>query len=449
MDSRPNILLILTDQQTWSAIGDSTNPHLRTPHLDRLRGQSASFPRCYCASPVCGPSRMSLATSRPPHEHGFTHHFQKLWDWDAHGLVSFGEHLHKAGYDARWIGKWHASRFIPRAVDDAEGFTNMTGFGPERERLGLDMDGLWAGQAADFLDSRPQGPFFLGVSLHNPHDICYWIMGTDEDVNARFSPPPGAELPPLPENFCRSPDEPAVMRLRRDETQYGPELAWTKDWDETDWRRYLYAYNRLVEHIDTEIGRVLDALDRSGLADNTLVVFTSDHGESCAGHELVVKLSCYDEAMRVPLFLRWPGHIEPGSELDFPVSGLDVAPTVLDAAGAEPLSEGRGVSLLPVLRGEAEPDRAVVSELYPTMQRLEAQARIVCRDHWKYILSWDGEQADETLYDLDRDPGEQHNLAADSGQVSVLEDLRHDYAAWCETTHDPLPELMGAASPVS
>jgi arylsulfatase A-like enzyme len=222
--------------------------------------------------------------------------------------------------------------------------------------------------------------------------------------------------------------------------EYGPEVQWTKRWTPHEWRRYLYAYHRLVEKADREIGRVLDALDASGRAADTLVVFTSDHGEGCAAHHMVVKLSPYDEALRVPLVFRWPGRVPAGRVIDSQLaSGLDLAPTLLDYAGAPPLPRARGLSLKEVVSGAKREVRDfVVSELYPDQLQPERAARIVCTQDAKYLFAVGGPGPEEALYDLRNDPGETHNAVGDPEQGDRLIEMRGRLAAWMRETGDPL-----------
>lgn len=443
----PNILFIMTDQQNWKALSAMGNPDLHTPNMDRLVREGTSFRNSYCASPVCGPSRMSLVTGLPPHEHKLTHHFFAPLHWKEWGLRSFGHQLQEAHYSTYWIGKWHAPAPVPKNADGTPGFTNLPAF-PEsesyRDGLGCDMDSSWAGRAVDFLKTPPEGPFFLGVSLLNPHDICYWIMNKHVDDVVRGVKTEGASLPPLPDNFEIDPDESEIVRYRRTVKKYGPEVQWTFEWSPEDWRKYLQIYYRLVEKVDRDIGRVLDALDASGLAENTLVVFTSDHGEGCASHRLVVKLSPYEEALRVPLVIRYPGRVPAGRVVDTQLaSGLDLAPTFLDYAGAKPLPQARGISLKEVISGEKEQLRDfIVSELHPDILKPEIEGRILCTKDSKYMFATVGETVEEALYDLRNDPGEMHNLAARPESLSVLHEMRTRLGNWMRQTDDPLLKLF-------
>ncbi|PTY06470.1 hypothetical protein DB346_00875 [Verrucomicrobia bacterium LW23] len=451
MNSRPNILFIITDQQHWRALSAMGNAALRTPHMDRLVRRGTVIERSYCASPVCGPSRMSLATGLPPHEHGYTHHFPQQWDWAARGLISFGHSLRAGGYETYWSGKWHASVCFPTRENDAPGFTNLslghddTGLMKE---IGWEIDEAWAGRAADFLRKRDtqSAPFFLGVSLLNPHDICYWIMNLHADrLKAALARLPQAPVPLLPANMAIDPGEPEIMRHRRTVKKYGPELQWTLDWTDADWTRYLYTYYRLVERVDAEIGRVLDALDASGHADNTLIVFTSDHGEGCASHRLVVKLSAYEEALRVPLAFSWPGRIAEGCTVTTQVAnGLDLGATMLDFAGVPPLAPSRGISLRHVVLGSTPCVREfAVSELYPDRDAIGWTARIVTSVTGKYLLATDGNGlVEEAFYDLAGDPGEMANAIRNPAMAARIQPMREYLAGWMAQTGDPLASLL-------
>jgi arylsulfatase A-like enzyme len=309
-----------------------------------------------------------------------------------------------------------------------------------KEVLGCGIDSLWTDRAVDFLKTPQKGPFFLGVSLHNPHDICYWIMNKHVDYITRDLKTDDASLPPLPDNFEIDPEESEIVRYRRTVKKYGPEVQWTFDWSPEDWKKYLFTYYRLVEKVDREIGRVLDALDASGLAENTMVVFTSDHGEGCASHRLVVKLSPYEEALRVPLVIRYPGRVPAGKVVETQLaSGLDVGPTILDYAGAEPLPQARGISLKEVISGDKEQLRDfIVSELHPDIFHPEREARILRTADCKYMFATGGERVEEALYDLRQDPGEMHNIVSRPESRGVIREMRVRMGKWMRETDDPL-----------
>ncbi|MDZ4198132.1 MAG: sulfatase-like hydrolase/transferase, partial [Kiritimatiellia bacterium] len=191
---RPNMVLILSDQQTRSAASCSGNPWVQTPHLDRLAVAGTRFDLAYCAAPVCGPSRASLFTGRMPHEHGVTLNSGPLPE----GMPTLGSAFAAAGYDSHYIGKWHVPHCFPQETDAIPGFRNHP---VPNHPLGVVTDPEIVKQAVEFLATPQDRPFLLVVSLQNPHDICHWIMKDRMEWLDHFSPGPDDPLPPLPENF--------------------------------------------------------------------------------------------------------------------------------------------------------------------------------------------------------------------------------------------------------
>ena len=216
----------------------------------------------------------------------------------------------------------------------------------------------------------------------------------------------------MPPNFQSVFDEPEFIELCRQRTYYGNELNWTNDWNEMEWRRYLYAYYRLTERVDHQIGRVLSALDENDLTDDTLVVLTSDHGEGVAAHQWVVKLMLYQEVVKVPFVIRWNG-VVPENLVDrnHLVSGLDLLPTVCDYADISWPTGISGQSLRPLIENPSLLGRPyVVSELQPDPKHQEMKGRMIRTARFKYIIFSHG-QRPELLFDLEADPGETENLA--------------------------------------
>ncbi len=417
--SRPNILFLFTDQQAAGALSCTGNPHLSTPHMDRLAAGGMRFAQAYCAAPVCGPSRSSLASGCMPSETGVLVNGMSPDE----SLANMGQVFGRAGYQTAWSGRWH----LP---DNPGRGGVMRGFEALHDpavRLGLGSagDGPVTEAAVQFLQRRHDRPFLLGVSLCNPHDICHWIMDPP-------APPATAEgLPPLPANFAVDPDEPEFIQQCRRRTYYGQEGTRTRDWDEIQWRAYLAAYYRYTEEVDRHIGRLLDTLRQCGLEENTLVVFTSDHGEGLAAHRWVVKLMLYEEPMRVPFMVRWPGVVAAGAvDQQRLVSGIDVLPTLCDYAGVEcpPVT---GQSLKPLIEDPAAVGRALlVAQLCPDTEDLDMQGRMLRTQRYKYIVFSRGRNP-ELFFDLQADPGETRNRVRDLALAGEVQRHRALLDNWC------------------
>jgi len=431
MPQSPNILFVFTDQQSLRAMSCAGNPYVNTPNMDALAREGVRFERSYCTSPVCTPSRASLVTGKMPHEVGVAYNDQSL----PAETPSMGGIFRDAGYHTLWTGKWHVPAIFPREVDEILGFEYRPLPAGWETQLGEQTDAYATDQACEFLTGESKEldrPWLLSVSLHNPHDICWWV---------RYAPIPHPNIercPPLPANFEPG-DEPEFLRTCRTREHYCPVLPHTKDWDTNQWRAYLYTYYLFTEMVDLQIGRIRRALEESGQAENTLVVFTSDHGEGLAGHRVVCKLWPFEEICTVPMILKFPGRIPAGAtDTKHLVSGIDILPTLCDYAGiAAP--EMTGMSMRTWIDSPAQSGRDyVVVELAPDPKAPGCLARIVRSRRHKYIVFTQGDRR-EMLFDLESDPGETKDIAQDAGSESVLTEHRDMLRDWTVRTHDPFP----------
>lgn len=442
---RPNVLIITTDQQQVDVMSAAGNRWAKTPAMDSIAAQGVFFLRSYCSYPLCSPSRASLHTSRMPHEIGVDHNTLPI---DA-AIPLSGEVFRAAGYDTGYAGKWHLPAPYPVKKGIA-GFKVLNTV-PRQAQPACEIDEQAARAAIEFLQRRREQPFLLVVSLLNPHDIC---LVTSEFVPAfqrtweRYRPHEGAELPPLPANFV------AV-----DEAVGSPRRDWQQSWDETRWRQYRYAYFRMLEDVDRQIGQVLDALRQTGQEENTLIVFTSDHGEGLGSHHRVGKMMFYDEEAAVPLVVSWKG-VTPAGRIDRQhlVSTLDVLPTICDYAGVKPPNVVRGESLRPVIENPELPGRkCVASEMAVGKAGGSKRSFMVRTSRYKYMVFPPGvnsgsEDRLELLFDLQSDPGEMKNLAGDAAIAAEIEHHRQLLAQWNRTTEEdrypvvPSPELRRRAS---
>ena len=410
---RPNILLIVTDQHAATLLSCAGNPHLHTPNLDRLAATGMRFERAYCTNPVCVPSRFSQMTGRMPSEFGVRSDEGTTRPPDE-SIVrgGFGWRLREAGYRCLFGGK---ANWLRGMTGDAMGF----------EDLGRACRDDLADLCVDFLGQEHDRPFCLCASFVNPHDICFLTIDAYHDeqrerfqkgspaefarVRALARPPEGvspeafaAMLPPLPANFAPQSDEPEAIGYLLDQRPFRRHVR--ESWSEQDWRLHRWVYHRLAELVDREIGRVLDALDANGLAENTLVAFTSDHGEHDASHRLEHKTVLYEEAIRIPLVLRCPGQSGAGRvDREHLVSnGLDLAPTFCDYAGLPPDPALPGRSLRPLLEGEVPADWRSYLPIESEVGRL---LHFGDRKYLRYDFGANAEQ----FADLVADPGETRN----------------------------------------
>jgi len=211
------------------------------------------------------------------------------------------------------------------------------------------------------------------------------------------------------------------------------------EWTEEEWREIIALYYGFVSYVDNWTGKVLEALDRQGLTDNTIVLYTTDHGDMMGSHGLITKSYIYDEDMRVPLVMRYPPLIKPGTATDALVSNVDVFPTLLEMMGVKVPRGVQGRSFLPVLEGEAQPHRDAAF-----MEVASRGIKAVRTGRWKYTVNWRPRDLDE-LYDMENDPLELRNLATDPEHADACERLRKRILDWMRETRDPeLEQFMEA-----
>lgn len=414
MPDRPNVLWITTDQQYAGAMSCAGNDYIDTPAMDRLAETGTRFTDAYCANPSCTPSRAGMLTGRMPS----TVLGDESFVASPYREQSVGNLLGDTGYDCAYAGKWGGSD--RDAIETEYGFTHLWG----KNDLRLPE------VCADFFAADRDRPFFLSANFDNPHNICEWSRdytppwGAVEDV-------PDEEYPPLPPNHAIPPYEPKAVRDFLDRSRYWSAMEGATP---TEWREYRHAYYRLIEQADAGIGRILDALAVEGLAENTLVIFTADHGDGHGAHQLIQKILLYEEMVRVPLVVRPPDRPtggEPCSELVS--SGLDLLPTICDYAGVDPPGDLRGRSLRPLVTGDDPSDwrEYVVTETVGPHR----DGRMVRTDRYKYVVYHEGRH-NEQLTDLDADPGEMVNLAKNASHADVLQAHRDRLLAWCHEMDD-------------
>ena len=408
----PNILFIMTDQQTANGLSCTGNPYVHTPALDALAAKSTRYERAYVSQPLCQPCRSSLQTGKFPHEVGVitnSRPVQGQVDW-------LGQVVRDAGYQTPYIGKWHVNP-SPKA----------TGYEPIQAKL--DPEKTTA--AVEYLRQQHDAPWFLTVSMMNPHNVCQ--LARHQELPDGPIPPLPADpndLPPLPPNHAIPDHEPPPIReaWNMDRVSQYP----TRGWSELDWRQYLWGYWRIIEMVDAQIGRVLAALEAGGHADNTAIVFLSDHGEGIAMEQWNQKQVLYDQVARVPFFVHLPGQqASVSNELVSPC--LDIPVTIADLAGAKRPKSWAGQTLAT----SHDSRDAVFSEttFAKNEESFGVSGRLVRTKQHKYVIYNQGELR-EQLFDMDADPLEMRNLAVEAGHEDVLARHRGLLAEWAKATSD-------------
>ena len=424
---RPNILFVYTDDQGPWALGASGNAQAHTPNMDRLAKEGAYLTNSFVTTPVCSPSRVGLLCSRYGSEVGITDWINPREETDLGleaSMPTWVRDLEKAGYATALVGKWHLG------IQDHHhpshfGYQQFSGFRPggnKVENPELEIDGksqtveglttdLLTDYALDYVaEFAGKQPFALSVHYRAPH--AAWLPVADEDWAAVKDL--DIELP--------EPDYPDLNVERAVRSM----------------REYLAS----VAGVDRNLGRLLGALEDHGVAENTIVVFTSDHGYNVGHHGLLHKGNArwltnafsgqasrdpsarrpnmFDTSLRVPTLIRWPGEIQPGSVHSATFSNLDWYPTLLAMAGVAPDSNAklRGRNYLRVLRGERiRWDNRLYGE-YSMHHGAEADLRMLRTPDWKLILDFKNEGRDE-FYHLAEDPDETRNLIDSTSPEAV------------------------------
>lgn len=265
---RPNIIYIMTDQQCATAMNCTGNTDLDTPNMDRLASHGVRFVNAYCSMPLSGPSRASMFTGYMPSESGMLENGMPLSDSLRDNTL--GNIVKSAGYDCIYAGKWHVNT-ISLPSEEAFGF----------RRLHPNGDVGLAEACVKYLRERQaEKPFFMVASYVNPHNICEFARNQDTPY-ADIGMLPLDECPNLPANFAVNPYDADILAY---EKSLSYKLYPCGNWTPDDWRRYRDAYCRLVEAVDSEIGKIVDEIDRQDLWNNTVIIFTSDHGDGNGAH---------------------------------------------------------------------------------------------------------------------------------------------------------------------
>ncbi len=441
----PNILLIHSDQHRYDCLGVNGHPFLQTPNLDRLAAEGMNFSRAFCPIPLCVPARNSLLYGQWPSGHMCIANEGSEAPRPANeGLPTFSQALDDQGYRLGYVGKWHvhqqktpldysfhdyvseydyavwrAEQGLPPTPHANTWFGEVDpGVQPEQSRLG------WgAAHTIRLLNEYHQQdrPFFLRWDPYEPH----LPNVVPEPYFSMYSPD---QIPPWPSFPDPLEDKPYIQKQQR--------RTWkVEGWSWAQWAPTVSAYLGDISLMDAQIGRVLQALEQLDLVENTLVIYTTDHGDMCGAHGMIDKhYIMYDDVVHIPLIMRWPGVIAPGSQSDAFISGaLDLAATFCAAAGAAIPEVFSGQSLLPVMAGEGTTGRQDIFSVYHGNQLGLYTQRMVREREWKYV--WNATAVDE-LYHLPSDPGELRNRVHDPEAAEHLLRLRQRLLDWLRQTGD-------------
>lgn len=465
MGTPPNIILILTDQQRADTVNALGAHWMHTPHLDRLVREGYAFTNCFVTSPVCVASRASLFTGMYPHAGGVFKNFQPWrptwvpWLADAgYHCVNIGKmHVNPyddpAGFHQRFVvenkdrplflderdrafyDEWdkalHArklskpSRYL-RYAADAEAYTKALGAFVWDLPDDMHSDNFIGDHVLWWLEERKAtNPLFLQIGFPGPHPP---YDPTAEHLRRYASVDiPVPDFTPAEEAL--QPRSQAVLRQNMITNNFDS-IAWKHRPDKSELLRIRRHYAANVTMIDEKIGQIMATLERKGYLDNALVIFSSDHADALGDHGHIQKWTMYDSVERVPLIVWSPGRISGGGRSDSLVQLMDVAPTLLDAAGVPTPGNWEARSLWPVLRGEQPSIRDVVyAELARDHIQTGAEYIVMRRDRdWKLVYYLD--EPDGELFDLKADPEETHNLWFSAEHREKRDELVHELLVW-------------------
>ncbi|MHC4734536.1 MAG: sulfatase family protein [Planctomycetota bacterium] len=420
---RPNILFIMTDQQFADALSCTMGrDYIETPNIDSLAAHGMLFTKAYCANPLCVPNRTSIFTGRYPHEHGKQINSTKAID--AKEFPNIGMVLRRAGYVTGYFGKWHLPYPFKKATAQNNGYD---------ARFDA-LDYKIAAPAIKFINNNKSNPFFVVFSLMNPHNICQYGRSQplpDGDIG---QVPPARMCPPAPANLEKARNQSDAL-----EAVWQARLRANAD----DWRKYRWAYYRMVELADKEVGKILEALKKLSLEKNTVIIFTSDHGDGIGAHRWAQKNMFYDETARIPFIISQKGKTKPGTS-DFLVNnGLDIMPTICDYAGAKVPEKCHGMSLRNIAEGDKLGKKRkyvacstrFVQDLRKDGRPINLEGRMIRTENYKYYIFNQGKQP-EMLIDMKNDPGELQNLVGNPDYKKVLDEHRKIFAEYKKETGD-------------
>lgn len=422
-----NILFIFTDQQNRYALGCMDNPDIDTPNLDKLAKKGVLFRRCYSNNPICGPFRGSLMTGQYTSRCGVNNNGDPL----PSEITTFADAFNSAGYETSWIGKWHlggnGNGPIPEEIRG--GFKNFTGYqcyngfyddvcfydeSNREHRFEKHRTEVTTDLAINQLEVLTQSdkPFLMMMSYQAPHypeqpAPEYAELYRNRRIKRRTN---CQDIDPYTPTF--SPPSPRPFEKDPDYQHYGNKLD-----------QYIRLYNAMCTQIDANVGRLLDTLERLGVAEETMVVFTSDHGDMQGSHGLKNKCLPYEESAGIPLICYVPGL--PGDRIsDALVSGIDMMPTCLELAGLPQVDSVDGKSFAPILRGEIDSARdTVFSE--------NDNWCMIVKGPWKLVADrQDGSLVPTLFFNLIEDPYEMNNHLENPSVTDLQKDLLAELESW-------------------
>lgn len=445
-DNRPNILFIMYDQQRYDCVSMSGMNPVKTPNLERIADNGVYFEKAYTPIPVCTPARQALFTGKRPESYG------GLWNphivFPIRSTPSDGylwtRAVKDSGYNTAYVGLWEADSqkspldygfdsFIGRGDINkiiAEKHPNVNyvnGYFGESNPVPLDdsYTHLTAKFACERIDelSKQDKPWYIHIDSPEPHLPCRPSAPFDTMYDPDDIPMWGS----FGETFE---GKPYIQKQQL--------INWeleNRGWDE--WKHTVAYYYGTVSQYDNAVGRILDKLEETGEIENTIIIYTADHGDLGGGHRLIDKhCNMYEDICHVPLAIRWDGHIKPTRYTGHVHNCLDIAPTLLSLIGLEIPNDFQGVNLsAPLLNGVETDGRNYAVSTYNGQQFGLYCSRMICDSNYKYV--WNLTDIDE-FYDLQNDPHELTNLIYDEYKKQIIADMRVKLHAELKRCDDPI-----------
>ena len=442
LKKKMNMLLIVVDQLAWKKLnnyGGKSN----TPNIDSIAENGVAMDACYCPYPLCQPSRAAFWT-------GMDSHRNQVWSNGRNWQITevdetfpcLGETFRNAGYKTMHFGKRHDGGALRGFECSEELLKEIPDENPAFPfNFDTYADAYTVDRAKEFLESYDfEKPLFMALDIINPHNICGYI-GKNKGVHENAEGTGDVDtLPELPENFyCEDlKNRPLpVQYLCCSHVRQSQTVGWTED----NFRGYLAAYDYYLSVADRHIGEVIDALRKTGELDNTMIVFWSDHGDNMTSRQSVTKqVTMYEEVTRVPLIFSGAGVTPRKETVKGLCSLLDIYPTLCSIAGIEAPEglDGKDISEV-ITTGKLPERRYVTSEWFTEWGYTISPGRMVRTERYKYIHYLEGNG--EELYDLEKDPHEMKNVAADPSYADVLQEARDIMKTRIEESDDPYYSL--------
>ena len=444
-----NVVFILSDDHRYDFMGFLNTPKfLETPNMDRMAREGAYIRHAFVTTSLCSPSRASILTGQFSHKHGVVDNQTPI----RKDVIFFPQYLQELGYETAFMGKWHMGHGDDQPRPGFDKWVSFRGQGVYLDPT-LNIDGktvkakghmtdLLTDYAVEWLEKDRDKPFFLYLSHKAAHAMFEPAKRhRDRYKNARLEYP--KSMADTPENYA---GKPAWVKEQRN-SWHGIDYMYHGSMDfDTFYRQYC----ETLLGLDDSIGRVLKCLEDKGLAESTLVIYMGDNGFCFGEHGLIDKRHMYEPSMRVPMLARCPDLIKAGTVVEQLVQNIDIAPTVLEAAGAQTPDNMDGRSFLPLFSGRNVPWRdAVFYEYYWEANFPQTPTTYGVRtDRYKFI-HYHGVWDTDELYDLKNDPDEMHNLIDKPEHRQLIRQLRSQMYDWLERTDGmkiPLQRERGGRS---